>query len=147
MIQEKKMANGTRWLLWGWLIVVLFLDVVPLGNELNQDLTTIRFVFRLDYLLHSLSFLVFALIWVLGKIKSVCWFETYEVSKFGGIVFVSDISIELLQIFFILYKKFNPIKMIANIVSSGLEMLFICTIYLEHRSKRRNRERKEVINL
>jgi hypothetical protein len=74
MIQEKKMANGTRWLLWGWLIVVLFLDVVPLGNELNQDLTTIRFVFRLDYILHSLSFLVFALIWVLGKIKRVCWF-------------------------------------------------------------------------
>ena len=66
--------------------LVLILNVVPLGNELNQDLTTKRFVFRLDYVVHLLSFLVFAWIWVLGKIKDVCWFESYEVLKFGWII-------------------------------------------------------------
>ncbi len=134
MIQER-IANGTRWLLWGWLIVVLVLNVVPLGDELNQDLTTIRFVFRLDYLLHSLSFLVFALIWVLGKIKSVCWFETYEVSKFGGIVFVSAISIELLQIF-IPYRTFNPMDMIANLFGAIITMICIVISHRLHRLHR-----------
>ena len=134
MIQES-IANGTRWLLWGWLIVVLVLNVVPLGNELNQDLTTIRFVFRLDYVLHSLSFLVFALIWVLGKIKGVCWFETYVVLKFGGIVFISAISIELLQIF-IPYRTFNPMDMIANLFGAIITMICIVISHRLHRLHR-----------
>ncbi len=134
MIQDR-IANGTRWLLWGWLIVVLVLNVVPLGNELNQDLTTIRFVFRLDYVLHSLSFLVFALIWVLGKIKGVCWFETYVVLKFGGIVFISAISIELLQIF-IPYRTFNPMDMIANLFGAIITMICIVISHRLHRLHR-----------
>ena len=94
MIQEKRMANGVRWLLWGWLILVLVLNVVPLGNETNRGLSGNKiFQFRLDYVVHSLTFLVFAWIWVLGKIKSVCWFDSYEVLKFGGIVFVSAMGI------------------------------------------------------
>ncbi len=52
--------KGVKWLFWGWLIVVLVLNVVPLGNELNRDLTTKKFVFRLDYVVHSVTFLVFA---------------------------------------------------------------------------------------
>ena len=135
MIQEKMMANGTRWLFWGWLIVVLILNVVPLGNELNQDLTTKRFVFRLDYVVHLLTFLVFAWIWVLGKIKDVCWFESYEVLKFGGIVFVSAIGIELLQIF-IPYRTFNPIDMMANLVGAILTLL---CIFISHRLHRLHR--------
>jgi len=132
LIQEKRMANGVRWLFWGWLIVVLILNVVPLGNELNQDLTTKRFIFRLDYVVHSLTFLVFAWIWVLGKIKDVCWFESYEVLKFEGIIFVSAMGIELLQIF-VPYRTFNPMDMIANIVGALLAMLFIYTSHRLHR--------------
>ena len=129
------MANGARWLFWGWLILVLILNVVPLGNELNQDLTTKRFVFRLDYVVHLLTFLVFAWIWVLGKIKDVCWFESYEVLKFGGIVFVSAIGIELLQIF-IPYRTFNPMDMIANIFGA---ILTILCMFVSHRLHRLHR--------
>ena len=135
MLQVKRMANGARWLLWGWLMVVLVLNVVPLGNELNQDLTTKRFVFRLDYVVHSLTFLVFAWIWVLGKIKDVCWFESYEVLKFGGIVFVSAIGIELLQIF-IPYRTFNPMDMIANLFGAILTLL---CVFISHRLHRLHR--------
>jgi len=131
MIQEKSMLNGLKWLFWGWLIIVVFLNVVPLGNELNQDLTTKRFVFRLDYVVHSLTFLVFAWIWVLGKIKNVCWFESYEVLKFGGIVFVSAMVIELLQIF-VPYRTFNPMDMIANLFGAILTLLFIFISHREH---------------
>jgi len=129
------MANGVRGLFWGWLIVVLILNVVPLGNELNQDLTTKRFVFRLDYVVHLLTFLVFAWIWVLGKIKDVCWFESYEVLKFGGIVFVSAIGIELLQIF-IPYRTFNPMDMIANLFGAILTLL---CVFISHRLHRLHR--------
>ena len=132
MIQEKRIVNGVRRLFWGWLIVVLILNVVPLGNELNQDLTTIRFVFRLDYVVHSLTFLFFAWIWVLGKIKDVCWFESYEVLKFGGIVFVSAVGVELIQIF-VPYRTFNPMDMMANIF--GAILTLIC-IFVSHRLHR-----------
>ena len=131
MLQEKSMFNGLKWLFWGWLIMVLILNVVPLGNELNQDLTTKRFVFRLDYVVHSLTFLIFAWIWVLGKIKDVCWFESYEVLKFGGIVFVSAMVIELLQIF-VPYRTFNPMDMIANLFGAILALLFIFISHRKH---------------
>jgi hypothetical protein len=133
MLQEKRMANGVRWLFWGWLILVLVLNVVPLGNETNRGLSGNKiFKFRMDYVVHSLTFLVFAWIWVLGKIKNVCWFEGNEVLKFGGIVFISAVVIELLQIF-IPYRTFNPMDMIVNIVGALLAMLFIYTSHRLHR--------------
>ena len=132
--------KGVKWLFWGWLIVVLVLNVVPLGNELNRDLTTKKFVFRLDYVVHSVTFLVFAWIWVLGKIKNVCWFEGNEVLKFGGIVFISALGLELLQIF-ISYRTFNPMDMIANLFGAILSMLFILISHREHR-----KYRKEIYN-
>ena len=135
MIQEKSMLNGLKWLFWGWMIIVVFLNVVHLGNELNQDLTTIRFIFRLDYIVHSLTFLVFAWIWVFGKIKNVCWFESYEVLKFGGIVFVSAMGIELLQIF-VPYRTFNPMDMMANLFGAILTML---CVFISHRLHRLHR--------
>lgn len=135
MIQEKRIVNGVRRLFWGWLIVVLILNVVPLGNELNQDLTTKRFVFRLDYVVHSLTFLFFAWIWVLGKIKDVCWFESYEVLKFGVIIFVSSIGIELLQIF-VPYRTFNPMDMMANLFGAILTILCIFVSRRLHRLHR-----------
>ena len=134
MIQEKSMLNGLKWLFWGWMIIVVFLNVVPLGNKLNQDLTS-RFVFRLDYVVHSLTFLIFAWIWVLGKIKNVSWFESYEVLKFGGIVFVSALVIELLQIF-LPYRTFNPMDMMANIFGA---ILTILCMFVSHRLHRLHR--------
>ena len=117
---------------WGWLIVVLVINVVPLGNELNRDLTAKRFIFRLDYVVHSLTFLAFAWIWVFGKIKNVCWFANYEVLKFGGIVFVFAVVLELLQIF-IPYRTFNPMDMMVNLFGALLAMLFIYTSHRLHR--------------
>jgi VanZ family protein len=137
MTEEKRMANGVRWLFWGWLIIVFFLNVVPLGNETNRSLSSNKlFKFRLDYVVHSLTFLVFAWIWVFGKIKNVCWFESYEVLKFGGIVFVSAMVIELLQIF-VPYRTFNPMDMIANLFGAMLTLLFVFISHRKHREHRK----------
>ena len=135
MIEERSIMKSVKWTFWGWLIVVLALNVVPLGNELNQDLTTKRFIFRLDYIVHSLTFFVFAWIWVFGKIKDVCWFYSYEVLKFGGIVFVSAMGIELLQIF-VPYRTFNPMDMMANLF--GVILTLLC-IFISHRLHRLHR--------
>ena len=124
-------------LFWGWLILVVILNVVPLENETNRSLSSNKiFQFRLDYVVHSLSFLVFAWIWVLGKIKDVCWFESYEVLKFGGIIFVWVVGIELLQIF-VPYRTFNPMDMMANLFGAILAMLFIFISHREHRKHRK----------
>jgi len=141
MMEEKGEMKSVEWLFWGWLIIVVVFNVIPLGKETNRSLSGNKiYQFRLDYVVHSLTFLVFAWIWVLGKIKNVCWFEGNEVLKFGGIVFVFAMGLELLQIF-IPYRTFNPMDMIANIVGALLAMLFILISHREHRS-----HRKEIYN-
>ena len=50
------------------------LNVIPLGNEASKTLTDIRFIFRLDYLLHFAMMLVFAIIWLIGKNRNESWF-------------------------------------------------------------------------
>ena len=141
MLQENRIADGVKWLFWGWLIIVVVFNVIPLGKETNRSLSGNKiYQFRLDYVVHSLTFLVFAWIWVLGKIKNVCWFEGNEVLKFGGIVFISALGLELLQII-IPYRTFNPMDMIANLFGALLAMLFILISHREHRS-----HRKEIYN-
>ncbi len=133
MLQENRIADGVKWLFWGWLLVVLVLNVVPLGNETNRSLSGNKiYQFRMDYVVHSLTFLVFVWIWVLGKIKNVCWFKSYEVLKFGGIVFISALGLELLQIL-IPYRTFNPMDMMANLIGAILTML---CIFISHRLHR-----------
>lgn len=133
MLQENRIADGVKWLFWGWLLVVLVLNVVPLENETNRSLSGNKiYQFRMDYVVHSLTFLVFVWIWVLGKIKNVCWFKSYEVLKFGGIVFISALGLELLQIL-IPYRTFNPMDMMANLIGAILTML---CIFISHRLHR-----------
>ena len=130
---DKRDISIEKMLFWGWLIVVLVLNVVPLGNETNRGLSGNKiFQFRMDYVVHSLTFLVFAWIWVLGKIKNVCWFESYEVLKFGVILFVAAMGIELLQIF-VPYRTFNPMDMMANLFGAILTLLFIFISHRKHR--------------
>jgi len=133
MIEEKGIMKRVKWLFWGWLIIVVVFNVIPLGKETNRSLNGNKiYQFRLDYVVHSLTFLFFAWIWVLGKIKDVCWFESYEVLKFGGIVFVSAVGVELIQIF-VPYRTFNPMDMMANIF--GAILTLIC-IFVSHRLHR-----------
>jgi len=136
MLQENRIADGVKWLFWGWLIIVVVFNVIPLGNETNRSLSGNKiYQFRLDYVVHSLTFLVFAWIWVLGKIKNVCWFEGNEVLKFCGILFISALGFELLQIL-IPYRTFNTMDMMANLFGAILTML---CIFISHRLHRLHR--------
>ena len=136
-VTEKRIMKGVKWLFWEWLIIVVVFNVIPLGKETNRSLSSNKiYQFRLDYVVHSLTFLAFAWIWVFGKIKNVCWFENYEVLKFCVIIFVSAIGFELLQIL-IPYRTFNPMDMMANFFSAILSMLFILISYREHRRHRK----------
>lgn len=72
------MAKNSFWL---WLLILLLLNVVPIGNETSKALTDNRFIFRLDYLLHFVLMLVFAIIWGIGKRRNVSWFAKHETLK------------------------------------------------------------------
>ena len=46
-------------LFWYWLIILLVINVIPLGNDINKIIHKPVFKFRLDYLIHFISFLIF----------------------------------------------------------------------------------------
>lgn len=48
-------------LFWYWLIILLVINVIPLGNDFNTVIHKPSvFKFRFDYLLHFISFLIFS---------------------------------------------------------------------------------------
>ena len=55
---EKLNTNILKWLFWGGLIIVLAKNVIHLDNGINKIIHKPVFKFRLDYLLHFISFLV-----------------------------------------------------------------------------------------
>ena len=109
------MTLVVRTLFWIWLLVMLILNLIPLGNETNQSLSGSKlFEFRLDYLLHAATFLCFAWIWVLGKLKRVIWFQHHEKIKYAAIVICCAVGFELLHIL-IPWRSFNPFDMVYNL--------------------------------
>lgn len=107
-------------LFWSWFFILLILNVIPLGNETNQRLNVELFSFRLDYLVHATSVLVFA--WILLLVK-VLGFRSFKVSEFTILVFVCAVGFELIQ-FFIPWRTFNPVDMAYNVFGACIATLF-----------------------
>jgi len=92
-------AKVAKYLFWIWLILLIVLNTIPIGNEANQSLSGNRVLtFRLDYLLHSIMILGFGWIWLVGKLFNVKWFAEFEVLKYSTIVIIACISLKLLQL-------------------------------------------------
>ncbi|MDD3235861.1 MAG: VanZ family protein [Candidatus Cloacimonetes bacterium] len=107
-------------LFWFWLIVLIVVNLIPLGNGANQSLSRNKvFVFRLDYLAHLNMILCFAWIWVLGKIKHVKWFVKYVVLKYSMVVLCASVCLELLQLL-VPWRSFNPVDMGYNLLGGCL---------------------------
>ena len=137
-IQNKMVANGARWLFWGWLIIVLAMNVIPLGNDLNRIIHKPIYEFRLDYLIHFVSFLVFIPLYLIGERQGNPIFNHKPVLRYILIVGGSAIISECLQ-YLLPYRTFNPMDMIANLFGAILTLLFI---FISHR---RHQEHRKVI--
>lgn len=122
---KDKMPDLIKNLFWLWLLVLIVINVIPIGNNTNQSLNrNMLWVFRLDYLAHSIMILCFALIWVLAEIYRVSIFEQHQVLKYSATVLAAGICLELLQLA-VPWRSFNPVDMIYNLGGAILAIFFI----------------------
>lgn len=112
-------------LLWLWLLILVLINVIPIGNESNKSLSCNKMlIFRLDYLVHTLMILCFAWLWMVSRVRRLSFFKQHEFIKFSGIVLATGIGLECLQLY-IPWRSFNPQDMYYNIVGAILAMMFI----------------------
>ncbi len=110
---------------WIWLACLVLFNVIPLGNDTNQSLSSNRlFIFRLDYLAHAIMILCFAWIWVLGKVKALRFFARWELMKYSVIILCAVIGLEFLQLL-VPWRTFNPVDMYYNLIGAVMAIL-IC---------------------
>jgi len=111
-------------LFWYWLIILLVINVIPLGNDINKIIHKPVFKFRLDYLIHFISFLIFIPLYFI-EIKLNCpIFSKKPVLKYLLIVVSSAILFECIQ-FFLPYRTFNPMDLISNLTGAIIGTIII----------------------
>jgi VanZ family protein len=114
---------------WAWLIILLALNIIPLGLETSRALSTRSVLnlglFRLDYILHLISFLAYAWVFVLGQLRGRPVFRSHAVMKFVTLVLSTAMLFELIQLI-LPYRRFNPIDMGFNLAGAFLGIAFVC---------------------
>ena len=121
---EKLNSDISKWLFWGWLIIVLATNVIPLGNDINKVIHKPVFKFRLDYLIHFCSFLVCTPLYLIGVRKGSPIFSQKPVLKYLSIIGSSAILFESIQ-YFLPYRTFNPMDLISNLIGSIIGTIII----------------------
>ncbi len=121
-----------RYAVWFWLVVLLVLNVAPLGNDMSKSLSGNEiWGFRFDYLLHTVMILGFAWIEIL---KRVIGLEGLGVMKFAGLTIGTAVCMELLQ-HLIPWRSFNPVDMMYNLVGAVLGVMVIAISATRNRTQ------------
>ncbi len=121
---EKLNIDISKWLFWGWLIIVLTTNVIPLGNDINKIIHKPVFKFRLDYLIHFCSFLIFIPLYFIDIKQDSPIFSKKSVLKYLLIVGSSAILFECIQ-YFLPYRTFNPMVLISNLTGAIIGTIII----------------------
>ena len=121
---EKLNTDISKWLFCGWLIIVLTTNVIPLGNDINKIIHKPVFKFRLDYLIHFCSFLIFIPLYFIEVRRGGPFFSKKPVLKYMLIVGSSAILFESIQ-YFLPYRTFNPIDLISNLTGAIIGTIII----------------------
>jgi VanZ family protein len=112
-------------LFWYWLIILLVINVIPLGNDLNTVIHKPSvFKFRLDYLIHFCSFLIFIPLYFIEVRRGGPIFSKKPVLKYIFIVGSSAILFESIQ-YFLPYRTFNPMDLISNLTGTIIGTIII----------------------
>ena len=111
-------------LFWYWLIILLVINVIPLGNDINKIIHKPVFKFRLDYLIHFISFLIFIPLYFIDIKRGDPIFSQKPVLKYLLIVGSSAILFECLQ-YFLPYRTFNPMDLISNLIGAIIGTIII----------------------
>ena len=121
---EKLNTDISKWLFCGWLIIVLTTNVIPLGNDINKIIHKPVFKFRLDYLIHFCSFLIFIPLYFIEVRRGGPFFSKKPVLKYMLIVGSSAILFESIQ-YFLPYRTFNPMDLISNLTGAIIGTIII----------------------
>jgi len=134
MIMEKLNIDISKWLFWGWLIIVLTTNVIPLGNYINKIIHKPVFKFRLDYLIHFCSFLIFIPLYFIEVKRGGPIFSKKPVLKYILIVGSSAILFESIQ-YFLPYRTFNPMDLISNLTGAIIGTIIISFFFPSLKNK------------
>ena len=122
---EKLNTDISKWLFWGWLIIVLVTNIIPLGNDINQIIhKPYVFKFRLDYLIHFCSFLIFIPLCFIEVRRGGPIFSKKPVLKYLLIIGGAAVIFELIQ-YFLPYRTFNPMDLISNLTGAIIGTIII----------------------
>jgi len=121
---EKLNINISKWLFWGWLIIVLTTNVIPLGNDINKIIHKPVFKFRLDYLIHFISFLIFIPLCFIYIKRGGPIFSKKPVLKYLLIIGGAAVIFEFIQ-YFLPYRTFNPMDLISNLTGAIIGTIII----------------------
>ena len=121
---EKLNTDISKWLFCGWLIIVLTTNVIPLGNDINKIIHKPVFKFRLDYLIHFCSFLIFIPLYFIEVRRGGPFFSKKPVLKYMLIVGSSAILFESIQ-YFLPYRTLNPMDLISNLTGTIIGTIII----------------------
>jgi len=111
-------------LFWYWLIILLVINVIPLGNDINKIIHKPVFKFRLDYLIHFISFLIFIPLYFIDEKRDYPLFSKKPVLKYLLIVGGSAVLFECIQ-YILPYRTFNPMDLISNLTSAIIGTIII----------------------
>ena len=122
-------------LFWYWLIILLLINIIPLGNDLNTVIhKTSVFKFRLDYLIHCCSFLIFIPLYFIEVKRGGPIFSKKPVLKYILIVGNSAILFESIQ-YFLPYRTFNPMDLISNLTGAIIGTIIISFFFPSLKNK------------
>lgn len=124
-------------LFWGWLAFLFVLNVIPLGNEVNRSLSGHKFIFRLDYLVHLVSFAAYAGIFLYAKHKMLTVFRGQELLKFSAVVLSAAGLFESIQLG-LPYRTFNPWDLVSNLAGAFIGIVII-VYYMRHQQAKLDR--------
>ena len=109
---------------WMWLGILIVINVIPIGNSSGSLSRNRLFVFRLDYVVHSLMIMVFAWLWLWSRLRGFQFFVRHERLKYIAMVMVAGICLEYLQLL-VPWRSFNPVDMYYNLVGALLTVVIV----------------------
>jgi len=111
-------------LFWGWWAVILLFSLIPIGNKIELNLSSGSGLIRPDYLIHLISFLLFAWIYRLGRVVERDLFQIKPTIKFNIIVFSTSVVSEFIQVL-LPYRTFNPYDLLSNLIGASIGVLIV----------------------
>lgn len=122
-------------LFWALVLALLILNLIPIGGSSSSSLSSNKLSgFRLDYVVHSLTFLAYAWLWVWGKIRGYQWFKRFELPIYISIVLLSAFIFEFAQLL-VPWRTFNPMDLYYNLIGASLAVVFILISHFTSRKR------------